>query len=219
MHAPSRKRALLVDDHHIVTDALRTSVPALGLFDEIETASSLAEAQTRLEANPNFKLAILDLHLADASGRGTLEGIRERYPDIPVLVFSGDANLENITMAFECGARGYVTKTSPVNVVDQAIRIVLAGGLYIPPDAAQILGLPQASPPPAAMAPASALRLSGRQQDVFKLLLQGMPNKVIAWKLGIAEGTAKAHLNTVYRTLGVRTRVEAILRAKQLGLV
>ena len=63
-----------------------------------------------------------------------------------------------------------------------------------------------------------AVRLSGRQQQVFDLLLKGMPNKVIGSRLSMAEGTVKAHLNTIYRVLGVRTRVEAILRARQLGM-
>jgi DNA-binding NarL/FixJ family response regulator len=81
-----------------------------------------------------------------------------------------------------------------------------------------MLGAPR---PAATAAAASApdLRLSGRQEQVFKLLLQGMPNKVIASRLDMAEGTAKSHLNSIFRSLGVRTRVEAILKARQLGLV
>src|SRR4029077_393955 len=124
--------------------------------------------------------AVLDLHLSDAEGRETMLGLRERFPDVPVLIFSGDDSLESITMAFECGARGYATKSSPMSVVSNAIRLVLSGSTYIPPDAAQMLVfsplsplLPQQAPEP------PVLSLSGRQQQVFKLLLQGMPNKVI----------------------------------------
>jgi len=214
-------RALVVDDHPIVADALATAIGAMRVFDRIDAANSLAHACTILQADPACSLAVVDLHLADIAGRETLSGLRERFPDVPVLVFSGDDSLESITMAFECGARGYVTKSSPIDVVNSAIRLVLAGGSYIPPEAAQLLGFPTPSLRPAItvnMEP-PALALTGRQQQVFRLLLQGIPNKVIGARLGMAEGTVKAHLNTVYRVLGARTRVEAILRARQLGLI
>lgn len=210
-------RALVVDDHPIVADAVATAIGALRLFSRVESAGSLAEALGALERDPACDLAVLDLHLADAQGRETLTGLRERFPDVPVLIFSGDGSLESITMAFECGARGYCTKSSPMSVVGGALRLVVSGGCYVPPEAVQLLGFPA----PASGAPrtAEALpRLSGRQQQVFRLLLQGMPNKVIGARLDMAEGTVKAHLNTVYRVLGVRTRVEAILRAHQLGM-
>lgn len=199
--------------------AVATAVTAMRIFQGVDTAGSLAEAVQMLEANPACSLAILDMHLGDSDGRDSLNRMRERFPDIPVLVFSGDESLEHITMAFECNARGYVTKSSPMSVLNSAIQIVLSGSSYIPPEAASILGF---GPMPAKQkAPAShpELNLSGRQEQVFRLLLQGMPNKVIAARLLMAEGTAKAHLNTVFRVLGVRTRVEAILRAREMGLI
>lgn len=218
-YAPATRlrHALVVDDHQVVVEALRTGVPALRAFDRIDSASSLARACELLATGTDYQLVVLDLHLADVQGRATLASLRERFPDVPVLVFSGDASIDNITMAFECGARGYVTKTSSMSAVDSAIRLVLAGGTYVPPDAARLIGRAR----PAAPVPdtPSAIQLSPRQEQVFRLLLQGMPNKVIAARLDMAEGTAKAHLNTVFRVLGVRTRVEAILRAHELGLI
>ncbi|MEO7741566.1 MAG: response regulator transcription factor [Usitatibacter sp.] len=216
----SAPRALVVDDHPIVADAMATAISAMRIFERVDCANSLPEACGMLEANPVCNLAVVDLHLREVEGRTTLTGLRERFPEVPVLVFSGDEALESITMAFECGARGYVTKSSPMSVVTSAIRLVIAGGSYIPPEAAEMLGF-TALPPVAALPSrgAPAIRLSGRQQQVFRLLLQGMPNKVIGSRLAMAEGTVKAHLNTVFRVLGVRTRVEAILRARALGML
>ena len=207
----------MVDDHPIVADALVTAIHSMKAFDRIEVAASLSEARSLLEADPRCEIAVLDLHLRDADGRQSLMGLRESFPEIPVLVFTGDDSIENVTMAFECGARGFATKASPVGVVKSAISLILSGGCYIPPEASQALGfaLPASLPSPP---PPSAVRLSVRQEQVFRLLLKGMPNKVIAARLEMAEGTAKAHLNAVFRILGVRTRVEAILRAHQLGL-
>jgi DNA-binding NarL/FixJ family response regulator len=212
------RRALVVDDHPIVADALVTAVHSMKAFDRIEVAPSLADARRILGDDDRCDIVILDLHLDDARGRDTLTGLRESFPDVPILVFTGDNTVENITMAFECGARGFATKASPVGVVKSAINLIISGGSYIPPEASQALGF--ASPPVRGRAaPATpAIRFSVRQEQVFRLLLEGMPNKVIASRLEMAEGTAKAHLNAVFRILGVRTRVEAILRAHQLGL-
>jgi DNA-binding NarL/FixJ family response regulator len=213
-------RALVVDDHPIVADAMATAIHAMRVFERVDSAGSLAEARRLLTDDPVCNLAVFDLHLSDAEGRDTLTAMRESFPDVPVLIFSGDDSLESITMAFECGARGYATKSSPMSVVSNAIRIVLSGSSYIPPEAAQMLGLTTRAAVPSPGAPhESPLHLTGRQQQVFRLLLEGMPNKVIGARLSMAEGTVKAHLNTVFRMLGVRTRVEAILRARQLGLL
>jgi DNA-binding NarL/FixJ family response regulator len=213
-------RALVVDDHPIVADAMATAINAMRVFDRVDSAGSLAEACRLLEADPLCNLAVLDLHLTDAEGRETLLGLREKFPDVPVLIFSGDDSIESITMAFECGARGYATKSSPMTVVGNAIRLVLSGSTYVPPEAVQMLGFatPKSGPAAQSLMP-QQLQLTGRQQQVFRLLLQGMPNKVIGARLSMAEGTVKAHLNTVFRMLGVRNRVEAILRARQLGMI
>jgi DNA-binding NarL/FixJ family response regulator len=211
-------RALLVDDHHIVVEALKIALGTMRIFDRVDSAHSLAAARRMLEADCGYQLAVLDLHLGDSDGRETVQGLREKFPDIPVMVFSGDTAMESITMAFELGASAYVPKSSPMPMVIAAIKMVLAGGTYIPPDAVSMLGAPPATTASAA-AFAPDLRLSGRQEQVFKLLLQGMPNKVIASRLDMAEGTAKSHLNSIFRSLGVRTRVQAILKARQLGLV
>jgi DNA-binding NarL/FixJ family response regulator len=212
-------RALVVDDHPIVADAMATAISAMRVFERVDSAGSLGEARRLLEQNPVCQLAVLDLHLSDTEGRETLLGLRESFPDVPVLIFSGDDSLESITMAFECGARGYATKSSPMTVVSNAIRLVLSGSSYVPPEAVQMLGFTPPTPTASAEVNAPSLHLTGRQQQVFRLLLQGMPNKVIGSRLSMAEGTVKAHLNTVFRMLGVRTRVEAILRARQLGLI
>lgn len=216
--ASSRRipRALVVDDHPIMVTAVSTAVSSMRLFERVDTANSFPEAQLLLQRNPVCGLAILDLHMGESDGRENLTRMREDYPDVPVLVFSGDESIANITMAFECNARGYVTKSSPMGVLRSAIQLVLAGSSYIPPEAVSVLGAPTQAP--TAPATQESLGLTGRQEQVLRLLLQGMPNKVIASRLTMAEGTVKAHLNTVFRVMGVRTRVEAILRARELGL-
>jgi DNA-binding NarL/FixJ family response regulator len=217
-HPPRQRmaRALVVDDHPLMAGAVFTAVSAMRIFEHIDQGRSFEDAMELLAKEPQCGLVILDLHLKDSNARENLVAMRERHPDVPVLIFSGDETLESISMAFECHARGYVTKSSPMSVLKAAIQLVIGGSCYVPPEAVSILG---AMPPARESSEVDALRLSGRQDQVLRLLLQGMPNKVIAARLSMAEGTVKAHLNTVFRVMGVRTRVEAILRARDLGLV
>lgn len=209
-------RALVVDDHPIVADATVTAIATMRIFDRVESAGSLYEACRMFEQNPVCNLVVLELQLRNVDRHGaTLRGVRERFPEVPVLVFSADEALESVIMAFECGARGYVTKGTPMNVVTGAIRTVIDGGCYVPPGVAERLGFGSYAARPNAP-PTLPVRLSGRQHQVFRLMLQGMPSKVIGARLAMAEDTVTAHLHSVYRALGASTRLEAILRARQL---
>lgn len=205
----------------MMAGAIKDAMARTRLFgpEHVRVAASLAEACELLSQSPECDLAVLDLHLEDAQGRDTVQRFRESFPDVPILVFTADSSIANITMAFECGARGFLPKSASAAVVRSAIELVLSGRAYIPEEAAQILGLPRLAARESIRPDKASLELSPRQQQVFRLLLQGLPNKVIASRLNMAEGTAKTHLFAVYRMLGVRTRVEAILRASQLGLI
>ena len=216
--ARTARRALVVDDHPVVAAAVADRILAMRAFERVDSANSLAEAFRLLEGDAECSLVVLDLQLGAMKAEETIRGMRERFPDVPVLVFSADSSMEHITLAFECGVRGYVTKSAPSHVLGIAIQLVLGGGSYIPPEAAQLAGLP-AMPQASVAASASPVRFSVRQEQVLRLLLQGMPNKVIAARLGMAEGTAKAHLNAVFRELGVQTRLQAVLRSRELGLI
>jgi DNA-binding NarL/FixJ family response regulator len=217
-------RALIVDDHPMMAEALSFALSDARLFDEIEIVRSLKEARTRLDAAPGYALVLLDLHMSDTNGVEGIHVMREHYPDLPLIIFTADDSVETIRLAFESGVRGYITKDSPREVVIGAVNLVLAGDNYIPRHAAPGLGLDIAAPTPnpsnhLAPKPRETINLSPRQLQVLGYLLLGMPNKVIATRLGMAEGTVKTHLNTVYRVLGARNRVHAILRARDLGLM
>ena len=204
----------------MIADALSLALSGARIFDDIETVRSLGEARARLDSAQAYTLVLLDLHLSDTQGVDGVRIMRERYPDLPLIIFSADDGVETIKCAFECGVRGYITKDSARDVVINAINLVLAGDNYIPRHAAPALGLEITTfvrNEESNHAP--AINLSPRQMEVLGYLLLGMPNKVIAARLGMAEGTVKTHLNTVYRVLGARNRVHAILRARDLGLM
>ena len=187
-------RALIVDDHPIIRDALVSSLVALNVFDHVETLESFQELLERLQRDATYRLLILDLSLADISGSQGVVYVREEYPDIPIMVFSASDSPEIIAQCFELGVQGFVSKVTPMQIFVNAIRVVLAGGIYIPPAAAQVLGIAPTNMAEANLEPAEE-------------------------RVHLAEGTVKAHLHSIYQLLRVHNRAQAILRARELQLI
>jgi DNA-binding NarL/FixJ family response regulator len=208
-------RALIVDDHPIVRNALVTSLVSLSIFDELETAGSFQELIDKLERDADYRLMILDLSLTDISGADGMVYIREHYADIPIVVFSGHSSAEIIAECFEKGVRGFVSKNSSMQVFTNAIRIVLDGSSYIPPEAISLIGLEPTESGESGSSGEESIQFTPKQRAVFDQLIMGMPNKIIAKRLDMAEGTVKAHLHSIYRILRVTNRAQAILRARE----
>jgi len=214
------KRALVVEDHPIVRDVIVSSLSSLGIFHNVVTASSLQETLGVLAEDDGFALIILDLHLSDTVGTEGMSTLRESYPDIPIVIFSGEDSTDTISKAFEYGVRGYIPKSSSMAIVISAIKVVLAGSSYIPPHAIRMFGFEPAQATEVISEKAkNAASLSPKQSAVFAELLNGVPNKVIALRLNMAEGTVKTHLHTIYQVLKVRSRAQAILKARDLNLL
>ena len=219
----SNARALLIDDHPLIIDAVSRALLDAQLFAGTVMLSSLAEAVSYLILDKDFALVIADLRMTDSDGIDSVTTLRESFPDLPLIVFSGNGSIETITAAFETGIRGYITKDSPLPVVINAIKLVMAGGCFLPQHAVPIIAI-GLQPKITALdrykkSRSDLTSLTPRQQQVFTLLLVGIPNKVIAERLNMAEGTVKAHLATVYRVLGVNSRAQAVLKAYELGLL
>ena len=142
-----------------------------------------------------------------------------------MIVLSGSEDVDLMRSLIDLGVLGFIPKAYSPDVMLSAIRLVLAGGIYIPPlllANAQAQGWqPTEAPPPPAADPARSLDglrnlLTERQIDVMRLLSQGKPNKLIARDLGISEGTVKIHLAAIFRALNVRNRVEAVVASRKL---
>lgn len=211
---------LIVDDHPIMRDALFTSLLSLGVFEVLDTASHFQELLEKLERDASYQLLILDLSLTDISGSRGVVQIREHYPEIPIIIFSGNDSTDIIAECFELGVHGFVSKNAAMDTFVKAIRTVLAGGIYIPPLAAHLMGFEPVealdSPAPSAEEP---IHLTPKQKEVFDQLMLGVPNKIIARRLDIAEGTVKAHLHCIYQLLRVNSRAQAILKSRQVQII
>lgn len=217
-------KVLVVDDHALIRQGLQL---VLGQLDaggvEVIEAAGYGEALERIAAHPDLDLVLLDLRMPDVTGFAALADIEDRHPDMPVVVMTGEEDPALVREAFEHGALGFIPKSSPPAVVLAALRLVLSGGTYVPP---QIMAAPPraASPAPQpALAAGEAdaadrLGITPRQSDVLTLLLAGKSNKLISRELNLAEGTVKNHVAAVLKALNVDTRVQAVIAAARLGL-
>jgi DNA-binding NarL/FixJ family response regulator len=208
---------LLVDDHALIRDALRAILAEIMACAVIDEADSARKAMELAESNPETQLVILDLGLPDGDGLQLLKTIRARLPATAVVVLSSSTESDVMAAALDAGAVGFIPKSAPRSVMLGALGLVLAGGIYIPPEAwpSRPKDVPPAvserSPTPA------ELGLTGRQLDVLALLMRGRSNKAIARTLSIAEVTVKHHVTALMRALQVRNRTEAALAIARYG--
>jgi DNA-binding NarL/FixJ family response regulator len=209
-------RVLLIDDHPLFREGLKGLLLGLEPSVQVEQASSI-DAAVSLQGQA-FDLVLMDLNMPGSRGMEALSRAKALFEAAAVVVVSGDESPSTIQSSIQHGAAGYVPKTTDPSVTIQALRLVLAQGTYLPPEAFRQPGTPAPVAAAAASAPNWPKELSPRQLAVLRCLLQGKPNKVIAREIGIAEGTVKAHLWAVYQLLGVSNRAQAMYRAHELEL-
>ena len=213
-------KILLVDDHHLLREGMRLLLRSFDADLEVDEAGNCAQA-LELVAERSFDLILLDLNMPGLNGLNALAALRDAAADMPIVVVSGETDPSVIRAAIDGGAMGFVPKSSSPGVMIQALRLVLAHGVYLPPQALEPARAPSASTASPARTAPSETRLSGltpRQMDVLRCVIRGKPNKVIASELALSEGTVKAHLGAVFHALGVHSRTEAVYAAATMGL-
>jgi len=207
-------KVLIADDHPLVRDALARTVRELEPEAQVVQAGDF-DTLLRLAVEQGAglaDLALLDLNMPGMNGTVGLRRLREQLPTLPVVVASGQDDAATIRAVLGAGAAGFIPKSERPEVLLSALRLVLAGGVYVP---ARSLDAPVAEP----VSPAAAIALlTPRQRDVLRALLRGQPNKLIARELGLTEGTVKIHIAAILRALQARNRTEAVVRARELGL-
>ena len=208
-------KILLVDDHELFRVGIRL------LLDELApdvSCTEVADARAALELppGPELGLILLDLHLPGGGGLALLPQLKQRHEAAAIVVLSGEESVATIRTAIDTGAAGYIPKTSSPAVMIAALRLVLAGGTYLPPHMLAAVGSTPLPPIQGNNLPGA---MTARQMETLRLAMRGKPNKMIAREMDISEATVKAHLATAFRVLGVRNRTEAVFAAAKLGLV
>src|SRR5258708_1681352 len=128
-------KILLVDDHALIRDALRSVLKELIAEPIVLEASDCRQAMRVIEAHPDLHLILLDLNLPDRDGFAMLADLRKRYATISLVVLSASRDRETVIRALDLGALGFIPKSAPRDVMVNALRLVFGGGIYIPPEA------------------------------------------------------------------------------------
>jgi DNA-binding NarL/FixJ family response regulator len=234
-------KVLLVDDHPLILAALRSVIQGLGDDVTVDGVSTERDARAALKRDPDYDLVLLDLHLGESDGFVLLADLRKLYPALPIVVVSASDRASDVIRAIDAGAMGFVPKRASNDTLFEALRLVMNGGIYVPP---MTLGLPappepegdtvpdimrprladvdldeiarSASAAPQPTPSLASLGLSPRQADVLGYLLKGMPNKLIAREMGLSIETVKDHVAAVLRALKVSSRTQAVLAVSQM---
>ncbi len=208
---------LLVDDHALFREGLKFILRGLDEHLLIGEAGSV-DAAIAMQEVPPFDLILLDLNLPGVGDLEALASVRAAFPQAPIVVLSGEDDPRMIRATIEQGAMGFVPKSSTPEILIQALRLILAHGVYLPLSALDSEE-PLGDAVEASANPDTILRnLSPRQVEVLRCVIRGDPNKLIARKLSLSESTVKQHLSAVLRTVGARNRTEAVYAAAKLGL-
>jgi NarL family two-component system response regulator LiaR len=206
-------RVLIVDDHAVVREGLRTF---LELQDGIAVAGEAADGEQAVMQAEALRpdVVLMDLVMPRLDGVGAMRELRRRLPDTRVIVLTSFAEDERLLPAIQAGAAGYLLKNVAPPELARAIRAAHAGEALIDPVIAarlvEAIAQPAGEPAPE--------RLTAREQEVLALIARGYPNKRIALELGIAEKTVKTHVGHVLGKLGVTDRTQAAVHAVRMGL-
>ena len=203
-------RVAVADDHGVVRDGLAGVIDSQ---DDMELAGTAADGAEAVELCRSTKLdvVLMDLEMPVLDGIEATRTIAAESPGTAVLVLTSFSDRRRITGALDAGAVGYLLKDASADEVLRGIRTAAAGGSPLDPRAARSLLEAKNAPDPLA-------DLSPREREVLALLVDGMPNKLIALRLGISEKTVKSHLTNVFRRIGVTDRVQAVLWVERQGL-
>jgi len=210
-------KVLICDDQMIVCEGLER---ILGADPEIEVVGTAHNGQEALDLLPDTRpdVVLMDLKMPLMNGIIATRKIRERYPEIAVLVLTTYDDDEWLFDAVRAGASGYLLKDTPPDELRKAIRGTAAGQSFIDPDVAGkiLAGYVGAAPP---RPQATHYSLSERETEVLRLLAQGLSNADIARHLYLTEGTVRNYTSEIFKKLGVNDRTQAAVIALRYGLV
>ena len=208
-------RILIADDHPMVRDALRSAVLYSCQATDVMEADRLDSVMQALEERGDLDLVLLDVNMPGMNGLGGLRTLRERFPATPVVVVSAHEERRWVREAIESGAAGFIPKSTPRDAIAAALRQVLNGELYIPPQAGDE-GVDEAEDAETAEIARRIATLTAQQLRVLELLGTGKLNKEIAFDLSITETTVKAHVSAILQKLKVYSRTQAVVIANRV---
>ena len=195
---------IVADDHALIRELLERQLKELDADVRVYHAGTLQQVLELMVTAEQLDLILLDLRMPGMNGFAGLQAVRQKRPDVPVAILSGQIDPQTIREALQAGAAGYLPKTMRAAGMLNALRLILDGERYVP-ESALSTGAALVGGEAAGVA-----EFSKRERDVIKLLMLGHTNKEIARDLQIEEVTVALHLRSIYRKLAVRNRTQAV---------
>ncbi|MGS0893219.1 response regulator [Burkholderia stagnalis] len=211
-------KILIVDDHPVLRDGVEALLHQSHAGAIVAQASSADDAMRLLDQQADFDVVVLDLKMRGTDGLEAIKAIASKRPELQIIVLSSSENPHDVRAAFAHGALGYVPKSAAPHTLVSAITMVLNGERYVPP---LVLDEQAVQDPGEAARPSSGVThaLTQRQIEVLHQLAEGVPNKVIADRLGLSEKTVKAHVTAIFKSLNVLNRTQAAAAGRKAGLL
>ena len=205
-------RIIIADDHPLVRGALRQAVAGAVPGCAIVECADLDALTRELDNNDDVDLVMLDLAMPGVRGFSGLMYLRAQHPGVPVVVVSGNEDRGVMRRCIDFGASGFIPKTTDMEAMRGAIRKVLEGGAWSPPD----VDLSAPADRDTADIVRRMASLTPQQVRVLMMLSEGLLNKQIAYELTVSEATVKAHVSAILQKLGVESRTQAVITAKKI---
>ena len=216
-------KILIADDHALVRGGLGALIKTLLPDITILECNSFDLVTRKLREESDVDLLLIDLMMPGMQSVESIQFLCNNWPDVPVVVVSVKEDMYLIRQALRAGVTGYIPKSSSPDVTLNAIRLVLSGGIYIPPDALELRNLADEEGERKSVSKAVAdedngadAGLTPRQLDVMDLIAEGKSNLEIGEELGLTSGTVKMHLTRIYKSLGAKSRTDALAKYNRL---
>ncbi|WP_136416954.1 MULTISPECIES: response regulator transcription factor [Oxalobacteraceae] len=204
------KSALIVEDHPIYRDALMMFLRGLLGNSSVIAVSSTEEALSLSSNLDGLALILLDLGLPGMHGVEAVASLHRKYADAAIVVVSASEDRREVAAVLRAGAKSFISKAVSTKVISEVVAKVLAGerleSEWITARGNQAVG------------DEPLLMLTPRQRETLVYLCQGLSNKEIGLRLGVAEITIKTHISSIFRALNVVNRTQAVLAARRFGL-
>jgi len=204
-------RLILVDDHAVVREGLKALLDdqqGFAVKAEFDGPQALFAGLSRLQAD----VVVLDLRMPGSSAPQTIRQLKLARPDLGILVFTSFADDDEVLAVLDAGADGYLLKDALGVDLFRALRSINQGDSWLDPTAQKALMRARRSQ----QGPLSTL--TARENDVLRLLIDGLNNRLIAQQLSLTEGTVKGYLTQIFEKLGVEDRTQAALYAVRQGM-
>ena len=208
----NRSRILIVEDHQVVADGLAALINDQKDMIVVGQAGSVSDAVSRAaELSPD--VVLMDFRLTDGTGADAGAGIRQVRPDTKLIFLTREDSDAARFAAIEAGASAFIHKSKAASEVVEAIRTVAGGGTLFTPRTISTLINKRRE------VESQLERLTAREKEVLRLMAEGMASREIASKLGISYTTVRTHIRSLGSKLGVHSKLEAIIKARELALV